>query len=97
MSVDLAKSGDMAALKLCFDRICAPLRPTDRLISIEGLEDCIGLAAKGEMILDQVALEKVTPVEASNLMRAISSQARIIEVDELEKRVTELEQRSEPK
>jgi len=93
--VDLAKSGDMAALKLCFDRLCAPLRPTDRLISIEGLEDCTGLSAKGELILDHVALGKVTPVEASNLMRAISSQARIIEVDELEKRVTELENKNE--
>ena len=95
--VDLAKSGDMAALKLCLDRLCAPLRPTDRLISIEGLEDCTGLAAKGELILDHVAMGKVSPVEASNLMRAISSQARIIEVDELEKRITELENSSESK
>ena len=37
--VDLARGGDMAVLKLCFDRLCAPLRPTDRLITIEGLED----------------------------------------------------------
>ena len=38
--VDLAQGGDMAALKLCLDRLCAPLRPTDRHISIEGLQDC---------------------------------------------------------
>ena len=30
--VDLARNGDMPALKLCFDRLCAPLRPTDRHI-----------------------------------------------------------------
>ena len=95
--VDLAKSGDMTALKLCLDRLCAPLRPTDRLISIEGLEGCNGLSSKGEMIIDHVALGKVTPVEASNLMRVISNQARILEVDELERRVTELEIRSESK
>ena len=47
------------------------------------------------MILDHVAQGEITPVEASNLMRAISSQARIIEVYELEKRVAELEQRNE--
>ena len=41
-----------------------------------------GLAAKGELILDHVAMGEITPVEASSLMRAISSQARIIEVDE---------------
>ena len=54
-----------------------------------------GLAAKGELILDHVAMGEITPVEASNLMNAISRQARIIEVDELDKRVTELEQRNE--
>ena len=95
--VDLAKGGDMAALKLCLDRLCAPLRPTDRLITIGGLEGCTGLSAKGELILANVASGGITPVEASNLMRAISSQARIIEVDELEKRVTELENSGESK
>ena len=95
--VDKAKDGDMAALKLCLDRLCAPLRPTDRHITIEGFDSCTGLSDKGEMILNQVAMGLVTPVEASNLMRAISSQARIIEVDELERRVSDLEGRSESK
>ena len=94
--VDLAKGGDMAAIKLCFDRLCAPLRSTDRLITIEGLEDSRELSGKGDLILDNVASGQITPVEASNLMSAISSQARIIEVDELERRVTELENRDEP-
>jgi hypothetical protein len=48
--VDLANSGDMAALKLCFDLLCAPLRPTDRLITIEGMEDARELSGKGELI-----------------------------------------------
>ena len=37
--VDRAIEGDMAALKLCLDRLCAPLRPTDRLVTIEGMAD----------------------------------------------------------
>ena len=93
--VDLAKSGDMAALKLCFDRLCAPLRPTDRLITIEGMEGCTAISAQGELILVNVANGEITPSEASNLMSAISSQARILEVDELERRITELENRNE--
>jgi len=93
--VDMAKDGDMAALKLCLDRLCAPLRPTDRHISIDGFDDCKGLSGKGELILANVASGKVTPSEASNLMNAISRQARIIEVDELERRITELESRNE--
>ena len=90
--VDLAKDGDMAALKLCFDRLCAPLRPTDRLIAIEGMADAKELSDKGELVLATVASGDITPSEAQHLMTAISSQARIIEVDELERRVAELEQ-----
>jgi hypothetical protein len=92
--VDLAKSGDMAALKLCFDRLCAPLRPTDRLITIDGIESCKELSDKGDLILVRVANGDITPVEASSLMSAISSQAKIIEADELERRVRELENAS---
>ena len=93
--VDLAKDGDMAALKLCFDRLCAPLRPTDRLITIEGMIDTKELSDKGELVLANVASGDITPSEAQSLMTAISSQARIIEVDELERRVAELEQENQ--
>ena len=93
--VDLAKGGDMAALQLCFDRLCAPLRPTDRLIKIEGLGSLTELSEKGDLILDHVAIGKITPVEASNLMNAISSLGRIVETDELERRIAELENRNE--
>ena len=93
--VDRAKEGDMAALRLCLDRLCAPLRPTDRLIAIDGMEDAKELSSKGELILVNVAKGEITPSEAQHLMTAISSQARIIEVDELERRVAELEQGNE--
>ena len=95
--VDLAKGGDMAALKLCFDRLCAPLRPTDRLITIYGMENCKELSEKGDLILTSVATAKITPSEASSLMTAISIQAKIVEADELEKRVAELENINESK
>jgi polyhydroxyalkanoate synthesis regulator phasin len=89
--VGMAKEGDMAALKLCLDRLCAPLRPTDRHIVIEGMADATELSDKGELILTNVASGEITPSEAQHLMTAVSSQARIIEVDELERRVAELE------
>ena len=60
-------------------------------ITIEGMEEAKELADKGELILANVAKGEITTAEASNMMRAISSQARIIEVDELERRVSELE------
>jgi hypothetical protein len=92
--VDRAKEGDLSALKLCFDRLCAPLRPTDRLINIEGMGDAKELSNKGDLILANVANGEITPSEASSLMNAISSQSRILEVDELERRITELEKQN---
>ena len=78
------------------------LRPTVRTpathcrhITIEGLDSCKELSGKGDIVLTSVASGAITPVEASNLMSAISSQARIIEVDKLERRVAELEQGNE--
>jgi polyhydroxyalkanoate synthesis regulator phasin len=82
-------------MKLCLDRLCAPLRPTDRLVTIEGMSDARELSDKGELILTNVASGEITPSEAQHLMTVISSQARIIEVDELERRVAELEQGNE--
>ena len=85
----------MPALKLCLDRLCAPLRPTDRLITVKGMAAANELSDKGDLILANVASGEITPVEASNLMNAISSQARIVEVDELERRVAALEKSHE--
>ena len=91
--VNMAKEGDMAALKLCLDRLCAPLRPTDRHITINGLDGCSELSGKGEMILTSVGSGDITPAEAQSQMAAISSQARIIETDELSQRIEALEER----
>ena len=60
------------------------------------MSDAKDLSGKGDLILVNVAKGEITPSEAQHLMNAISSQVRIIEVDELERRVAELEQGNEP-
>ena len=62
-----------------------------KFVIIGDMEDTKELSGKGKLILTGVAKGEITPSEASSLMGAISSQARIIEVDELERRVSELE------
>ena len=58
---------------------------------IEGLEDAPKLSDKGGLVLSCVSDGEITPAEASSLLSAIASQARILEVDELERRVAALE------
>jgi len=45
------------------------------------------LAEQGRQVLDAIATGKLTPNQGATLMQAISAQARVVEVDELEKRV----------
>jgi len=88
--VDLALNGDTQALKICIDRIVPALRPKDAPILLAKPKG--GLSEYGRTVLEAMAAGDITPDEATTVMSAISAQARIVEVDELEKRVAALEE-----
>ena len=46
---------------------------------------------QGRALLEALSAGEITPGQAATIMQAISAQARIVEVDELEKRVATLE------
>ena len=46
-------------------------------------------------MIDALSSGEISPGEAASVMQSIASQARIIEVDDLEKRVAELESGNE--
>lgn len=87
--VGKALEGDTAALKICFDRILAPMRAVDGAVMV----DVSGpsLAAKGNAVIKAMGDGTLTPDQGAELLRAIGIQARLIEVDELEKRLSALE------
>jgi len=89
--VEKALQGDSTALRTCLDRLIPPMRARDAPISIGHLEG--SLSKRGEAVLDAVACGHITPDEATALVQAISAQARIVEVDELERRVKALEEK----
>ena len=70
------------------DKCLPSLRPVDMPIyfSMNG-----GLVDQAKAVLLALANGEVTPSEASTVMQTVSAQARIIEIDELEKRVSALE------
>ena len=70
------------------DKCLPSLRPIDLSVSLVRGK---GLAEQGEKVLSAVTRGQLTPNEAFTLMQVISAQARVVEVDELEKRVSELE------
>jgi hypothetical protein len=90
--VDLAKQGDTAALRICIDRLIPAVKAKDTPVEIGDLDG--SLADQGRTVLDALSTGTITPDEANALMQAVAAQARIVEVDELEKRVAELEARN---
>jgi hypothetical protein len=89
-AVEMALAGDSAALRLCIDRLIPSAKARDATVSVPGLTG--SLADSGRIVLDALAAEEITPEQASKVLQAIATQARIVEVDEIEKRVAALEQ-----
>jgi len=89
--VDKALEGDTTALRLCIDRLMPALRAKDESVVIDGLDKSGSLVEQGQSVITALAGGKVSPSDASTLMNVIAAQAKITEIDELERRVTELE------
>ncbi|RPI22749.1 MAG: hypothetical protein EHM61_21520 [Acidobacteria bacterium] len=68
------------------------LANTDAAIAIGSLTG--DLAAQGRTVLEALSGGELSPNQAATVMQAISAQARIVEVDELEQRIAALEGKS---
>ena len=90
-AMDLALEGDTTALRLCLERLMPPIRGRDEPVKIESLQGKSTLVEQGQALVDALANGLATPREVATMMQAISAQARIVEVDNLERRVSQLE------
>ena len=70
------------------DKTLPNLRPVDQPVTLPLKAT---LSEQAASILRAVSTGKITPTEATTLMNALSAQAKVIEVDELEERIARLE------
>lgn len=89
-AVELALNGDTAALKLCLERLMPPIRAKDDSVKIT-LPKKGTLTEQAQAIIHAMAQAKLSPREASAMLQALASQAKIVEVDELIRRIEALE------
>lgn len=94
--VTKAKEGDAQASRLLLERVLPPIKPIEQPIALS-LPDNEGLAAQGGAIIQAVATGILAPGQGAALLTGLSSLARIKEIDELEKRLTALEEANESK
>jgi hypothetical protein len=90
-AMELALEGDTTALRLCLERLVPPLKGRDETIKVQGLQGCSSLVEQGQALIDAMAGGVATPREVATMMQAVAAQAKIIEIEELEKRVAMLE------
>ena len=90
-AVDLALAGDMAALRLCLERL-VPVRK-DRPVSfslppLAGASDAPSAMAA---VATAVGNGEVSPAEAADLAKLVDAYVRALEVSDLERRLRILE------
>lgn len=91
-AVELACAGDTAALKLCLDRVLPVIRPQTVPVSIPTANEAHTLAEKGQAVASAATTGEISPDEAASLLTMLGSVAKIMEVTELETRLSALEE-----
>lgn len=90
-AVALALKGDTTALRICLDRICPPRKERTLDIHLPDLTGPEQVSAALASIVTALGEGRITPGEAESLVRILESRVRIIEVEDLARRICELE------
>ena len=90
-AVEMAKGGDLAAIRLCVDRLAPARKGKPVFFELPPLEkpaDSVVAAAK---IAAAVADGELTPSEAAELAKVVEIYVRTIELKQFDERLTRLE------
>ena len=93
--VDMALDGDVQALRLCLERICPALKATNEPVAIPALAEATSLVDQGATVITAMAEGSLSSADGAALIAALSHHTKIIEFDELTRRIEQLEQRYE--
>lgn len=89
--VEAAKAGDVQAARLLLERVIAPLKAIEESATVPLPAGT--LAEQGRALLGAAAAGELAPGQAAALLGALGTLARVVEVDELTRRVEALEAR----
>jgi hypothetical protein len=90
--IELAKGGDVQAIKLVLERVCPALKPQAVPINLPFMES---LADQGSEIIKATMSGKIPPDIGSQLITALSNQGKLIELQEMAERLQRIEKQLE--
>lgn len=87
-----AREGDAAAARLLLERTVPPLRPTELPVPIALSGE--SLADQGRSVITAAAAGQLAPGQLAQVLGGLASLAKLVEADELERRIAALEAKS---
>ena len=90
-AIELAKGGNMAAIRICLDRLAPPRKDRPILFTLPKMEKAGDAATASAAIVEAASAGELTPSEASELMKIVESYARTLQVSDFEARLERLE------
>jgi hypothetical protein len=91
-AIELAKSGDTVALRLCLERV-APVRKGRPIsVALPSMNTPADVTAAISAIVSQMAEGEITPEEAAVAASVIETKRKALETEELDRRVAAIEQ-----
>jgi Family of unknown function (DUF5681) len=91
LAIEHARSGDMTALRMCFDRVAPPCKHRTIAFELPPLASAADAASALAAITAAVAAGELTPSEAGELFKLVEGFARLLKTTILEERVGALE------
>lgn len=90
-AINKALEGDVAALRLCLERIAPPRKDAPISFELPPIETAADAKAASSAVLSAVAAGDITPAEGQSVMALLVSHKLIIEATDFEERLNALE------
>lgn len=88
--IELAKAGNMMALRVCLDRLCPPMKAQAAPIQVD-IPATDNLCEMAGGFIKAAAAGQLPPDVAAQLVSAVGVLARVVEIDDLKERLAALE------
>jgi len=90
----MALSGDRTALRMCMERVFPVAKVSGKGFFMPPVKTAADLAAASERVTQAAAQGKITAQEGDAMTNILEKRRRMLETEDLERRVVELERRS---
>ena len=94
-AIELAKAGDMAAIRLCLERILPPLKSRPLNVTIPSIKKSDDILRSVNSILAAVSEGHITQEEADALLKIVEHGRKAMETEALHSELDELQTRLE--